>query len=66
MPKRLSWHKLIRTECVELRRFSVGLGNAVAALGDYLADLLQERDSLKSDQDAMLDRISDITDEMLQ
>ncbi len=44
----------------------MGLGNAVAALGDYLADLLQERDSLKSDQDAMLDRISDITDEMLQ
>ena len=42
-----------------------GLNNTVKALNDYLMELLQERDVLHSQQDEMLDHISELTDSLL-
>jgi len=63
--ERLSWPVLLRTDANELQRTVRGLSNAVAALNDYLVDQLQERDSLLSSQDDMLEEISELTDNLL-
>lgn len=42
-----------------------GLNNTVKALNDYLMELLQERDTLLSQQDEMLENISELTDSLL-
>ena len=42
-----------------------GLNNTVKALNDYLVELLQERDVLLSQQDEMLENISELTDNLL-
>ena len=42
-----------------------GLNNTVKALNDYLMELLQDRDVLHSQQDEMLENISELTDSLL-
>ena len=42
-----------------------GLNNTVKALNDYLMERLQERDTLLSQQDEMLENISELTDSLL-
>ena len=62
---RLSWPALLRADNKELARMVVGLNNTVKALNDYLMELLQERDVLNSQQDEMLEHISELTDCLL-
>lgn len=62
---RLSWPALLRADNKELGRMVAGLNNTVKALNDYLMELLQERDVLHSQQDEMLEHISELTDSLL-
>lgn len=62
---RLSWPALLRADNKELARMVAGLNNTVKALNDYLMELLQERDVLHSQQDDMLEHISELTDNLL-
>ena len=62
---RLSWPALLRADNKELSRMVAGLNNTVKALNDYLVELLQERDVLLSQQDEMLENISELTDNLL-
>ena len=62
---RLSWPALLRADNKELARMVNGLNNTVKALNDYLMELLQERDGLNSQQDDMLENISELTDNLL-
>ena len=62
---RLSWPALLRADNKELSRMVAGLNNTVQALNDYLVELLQERDVLLSQQDEMLENISELTDNLL-
>ena len=62
---RLSWPALLRADNKELGRMVAGLQNTVKALNDYLMELLQERDLLHSQQDDMLEHISELTDNLL-
>ena len=62
---RLSWPALLRADNKELSRMVAGLNNTVKALNDYLVELLQERDVLLSQQDDMLENISELTDNLL-
>ena len=63
---RLSWPALLRADNKELARMVAGLNNTVKALNDYLMELLQDRDVLHSQQDEMLEHISELTDNLLQ
>ena len=62
---RLSWPALLRADNKELARMVAGLNNTVKALNDYLMELLQDRDVLHSQQDEMLEHISELTDNLL-
>ena len=62
---RLSWPALLRADNKELARMVTGLNNTVKALNDYLMELLQDRDALHSQQDEMLEHISELTDSLL-
>ena len=62
---RLSWPALLRADNKELARMVAGLNNTVKALNDYLMELLQDRDVLHSQQDEMLENISELTDSLL-
>ena len=62
---RLAWPALLGANNSELARMATGLNNTVKALNDYLMELLQERDSLLSQQDEMLENISELTDSLL-
>ena len=62
---RLSWPALLRADNKELSRMVAGLNNTVKALNDYLMELLQDRDVLHSQQDEMLENISELTDSLL-
>ena len=62
---RLSWPALLRADNKELARMVAGLNNTVKALNDYLMELLQDRDVLHSQQDEMLEHISELTDSLL-
>lgn len=62
---RLSWPALLRANNTDLGRMAAGLSNTVAALNEYLVDLLLERDEMLSQQDDMLEQISELTDSLL-
>ena len=62
---RLAWPALLGANNSELARMVTGLNNTVKALNDYLMELLQERDTLLSQQDEMLENISELTDSLL-
>ena len=62
---RLSWPALLRADNKELARMVAGLNNTVKALNDYLMELLQDRDVLHSQQDEMLEHVSELTDNLL-
>ena len=62
---RLKWKALISAGNEELNRIVSGLGNTAQALNEYLVDLLLEKDGLLNKQDDMLERISELADELL-
>lgn len=62
---KFSWHGLLNTDVDDLLRMVRGLENTVKALGDYLMDLLLERDDLLAKQDDLLEDISELTDNLL-
>lgn len=64
--ERLSWSALVAADTKELSRMVAGLTNTAKALNDYLMELLQERDGLQSQQDDMLEHISELTDTLLE
>ena len=62
---RLKWNSLISSGNEELTQIVSGLGNTAAALNEYLVDMLLEKDELLNKQDLMLEKISELADELL-
>lgn len=63
---RLKWKALISAGNEELSQIVSGLSNTAQALNEYLVDLLLERDGLLNKQDDMLEKISELADELLE
>lgn len=62
---RLKWKALISAGNEELNRIVSGLSNTAQALNGYLVDMLLEKDGLLNKQDEMLEKISELADELL-
>ena len=62
---RLKWKALISAGNEELSRIVSGLSNTAQALNEYLVDMLLEKDGLLNRQDEMLEKISELADELL-
>ena len=62
---RLKWNALISSKNEELAQMVSGLSNTAQALNEYLVDMLLEKDGLLNKQDEMLERISELADELL-
>ena len=62
---RLKWNALISSKNEELAQIVSGLSNTAQALNEYLVDMLLEKDGLLNKQDEMLERISELADELL-
>ena len=63
---RLKWKSLISAGNEELIQIVSGLSNTTQALNEYLVDLLLEREELLNNQNEMLEKISDLADELLE
>ena len=64
--ERLKWKSLISASNEELSQIVSGLSNTGQALNEYLVDLLLEKDGLLNKQDEMLEKISELADELLE
>ena len=62
---RLKWNALISSKNEELAQIVSGLSNTAQALNEYLVDMLLEKDGLVNKQDEMLEKISELADELL-
>ena len=62
---RLKWNALISSGNEELAQIVSGLSNTAEALNEYLMDMLLEKDELLNKQDQMLEKISELADELL-
>ena len=62
---RLKWNALISSKNEELAQIVSGLSNTAQALNEYLVDMLLEKDGLLNKQDEMLEKISELADELL-